>query len=199
VSWQLFFSVYTLIFVAELPDKTAFATLLMATRGRPLAIFVGVAAAFLVQTVVAVAFGELFGFLPASWVQCSAGLLFFAFAIHTWRHKDDVENEPSTDHGLACVQGFWSCAFKSFIVIFIAEWGDLTQIATASLMAKFNDHPLTVFTAALLALWTVSAIAVFIGQKAKDFINPVLLKKISVVLFLVIGCYFIWTWLNVRS
>jgi putative Ca2+/H+ antiporter (TMEM165/GDT1 family) len=53
IDWKLLLSTFVLIFVAELPDKTAFATLLLATRKQPLAIFIGVAMAFVIQSVVA--------------------------------------------------------------------------------------------------------------------------------------------------
>jgi Ca2+/H+ antiporter, TMEM165/GDT1 family len=49
-------------------------------------------------------------------------------------------------------------------VVFIAEWGDLTQLATAALQARYRE-PLVVFTSATLALWAVSAIAVGLGNR----------------------------------
>lgn len=191
--WHLFFSVYILIFIAELPDKTAFATLLMATRGRPFAIFVGVAAAFLVQTTVAAIFGGVLSLAPEKWVHLSAGILFLGFAAHTWLHKGDAENTRSENTENA-PRTFWKSAWKSFLVIFVAEWGDLTQIATASLIAKYHEERATVFVAALLALWTVTAIAVILGKKAAELINPRLLKTMSAVLFCGIGAYFVITW-----
>jgi putative Ca2+/H+ antiporter (TMEM165/GDT1 family) len=196
MNWQLFLSIYILIFVAELPDKTAFATLLLAARGRALSVFFGVAAAFLVQTIFAVVFGSLIGLLPGRWVHLGAGFLFLAFALHTWIHKDDLEENEESEitQNATSMSAFWPSAWKAFLVIFIAEWGDLTQIATASLIAKYKDNPLTVFSAALLALWSVTAIAVVVGQKVKDFIHPKHLTRTSVFLFLGIGCYFIWTW-----
>lgn len=194
MNWQLFFSIYLLIFIAEIPDKTAFATLLLATRGRPLAIFVGVAAAFLVQTVVAAFFGSILLLALEKWVHIAAGALFMGFAGYMWwGAKEDDDEEEEQHVGLT---GFWPCVWKSFVVIFIAEWGDLTQIATASLIAKYHENAITVFSAALLALWTVTAFAIYLGSKAAQFINPKLIRKFSAWLFLVIGCYFIWSALN---
>lgn len=194
MNWQLFLSIYLLIFIAELPDKTAFATLLLATRGKAFAVFIGVAAAFLIQTVVAVIFGNIIALAPERWVHLGAGILFLGFAGHTWFHLNDDEASEEAKSENCERRSFWLAGWNAFLVIFIAEWGDLTQIATASMVAKYHGETLTVFVAALAALWSVTAIAVFIGHKAKILINPLVLKKISVVLFTGIGFYFICTW-----
>jgi putative Ca2+/H+ antiporter (TMEM165/GDT1 family) len=195
MNWPLFFSTFSLIFIAELPDKTAFATLLMATRGRPLAIFLGVASAFVIQSIVAVSFGSLIGMLPERWVHLGAGLMFIGFAYHTWFHHD--EEEAKTEEETPTISGrtkFFKSAWKAFLVIFIAEWGDLTQLATASIAAHYHEALLTILLAATLALWSVTAIAIFVGHKVKHVIHATVLKKISTVVFVLVGFYFIWTW-----
>jgi putative Ca2+/H+ antiporter (TMEM165/GDT1 family) len=193
---SIFLTVFTLIFVAELPDKTAFATFLMATRGNALPIFIGVAAAFIMTSLMAVAFGSLIGLLPEKWVHIGAGVLFIGFAAHTWffhdKDKDEAAVEQDTPVVSARVQ-FRSAVWRSFIVIFIAEWGDLTQLATASLAARFHESLITVFLAATLALWAVTALAVVAGKKVGHVIHVDLLKKISTLLFAGIGIYFIVT------
>lgn len=191
---SIFLTVFTLIFVAELPDKTAFATFLMATRGKALPIFIGVAAAFIMTSLMAVAFGSLIGLLPEKGVHIGAGVLFIGFAAHTWffHDKDEAAVEQDTPVVSERVQ-FRSAAWRSFIVIFIAEWGDLTQLATASLAARFHESLITVFLAATLALWAVTALAVVAGKKVGHVIHVDLLKKISTILFAGIGIYFIVT------
>ncbi len=77
-------------------------------------------------------------------------------------------------------------AGKAFLVIFIAEWGDLTQLATAALTAK-QGQPLTIFLAATLALWAVSALAIALGHVLKHRIRPALMQRIAAVVFAVIG------------
>lgn len=197
MNWPLFISTFSLIFIAELPDKTAFATVLLAARGRPAAIFTGVASAFVVQTIVAVTFGKLIGMLPDKWVHLGAGILFLLFAAHTWLHKDDSETSDRAES--ARVSGrtkFFKSAWKAFMVIFIAEWGDLTQLATASIAARYHDFLLTIFCAATLALWAVTVIAVFVGHKAKHLLPTSILKKTSTLIFAGVGLYFIWTWIS---
>jgi Ca2+/H+ antiporter, TMEM165/GDT1 family len=191
---SLFASTFFLIFLAELPDKTAFATLVLSTKGRPLAIFTGVAAAFLVQSVIAVAFGGLIGLLPEKWVHPGAGVLFLLFAAHSWFFHDQEEDEAEQEASQVPVKNhFWSAAWKSFLVIFMAEWGDLTQLATASLAAKYPKDPLTLLAASTLALWCVTAIAVTLGNHLKKVIHIQHLKILGTVLFAGVGLYFLFT------
>ncbi len=191
MNWQLFLSIYLIIFIAELPDKTAFATLLLATRSSGLAVFTGVAIAFLVQTIVATIFGQFISFLPEKWVHLFAGILFIYFAIQMWLDRNEIDaNAEGTSQFFP---SFWSASWKAFLVIFIAEWGDLTQIATASLIAKYQNDKFTVFLAAVLALWSITLVAIFLGQRMKPMINPKILRIVCAILFLIIGIYFIIT------
>src|SRR5947199_10399442 len=104
IDWKLFLSTLALIFVAELPDRTAFATLLLATRKHPLAVFIGVATAFVIQSVVAVSFGSAVGLLPNQWVSVGAAVLFMLFGLRMWRrkyHEDENLNlEPERSNFL---------------------------------------------------------------------------------------------------
>lgn len=192
MNWPLFISTFSLIFLAELPDKTAFATLLMATRGRPFAIFLGVASAFLVQCLVAIAFGRLLALFPERWVHLGAGVLFLGFALHAWLSKE--EEEADTTAGPPARGAFWWSAWRAFLVIFIAEWGDLTQLATASLAARYPGDLVTVFLASTLALWAVTSIAVVVGMKVKHMVHPKGLKYAGMAVFALVGIYFIVTW-----
>jgi putative Ca2+/H+ antiporter (TMEM165/GDT1 family) len=181
---KLFVSTFSLIFVAELPDKTAFATLILATRRNPFAIFIGVAAAFVIQSLVAVSFGSVLSALPQSFVKFSAALLFFLFAWLMWKREEPEEDEVEVKGKSDFLNTIWT----SFVVIFIAEWGDLTQLATATLSAQYAN-PVTIFSAATLALWTVTAIAILVGNRAKSLINPNLLKKVAAIAFVGVGVY----------
>src|SRR4051812_37466565 len=81
VSVTLALTVFALIFPAELPDKTFIATLVLSTRYPPVPVFVGVAAAFVVQTTVAVAAGGLLSLLPERPVHAVTAVLFGAGAL----------------------------------------------------------------------------------------------------------------------
>lgn len=183
MNWPLFGSTFAVTFLAELPDKTAFASILMATRRRPSAVFCGAAAAFLVQTVVAVTCGRLLNLLPGRWVHAGAGILFLILAVSMWRRRD--EDDDAANEGKAAA-GFWQDAVAAFVVIFAAEWGDLTQFSTAALVAKFGA-PGTIFCSAVLALWAATGLAVILGAKMKDWLKPAALKKAAAICFALVG------------
>src|SRR6187402_1863664 len=165
---EVFATVFGVIFVAELPDKTAVAALVLATRHKPMPVFLGTALALTVQSIVAILAGKLLSLLPARPVHIGAGLLFIVSAVVMWHRKGDDD-----DGGEEQKQppSFWGAFAQTFGVVFIAEWGDLTQLGTAALAARYNK-PLTVFLGATLALWVVAAIAVFIGNRDGKLLNP---------------------------
>lgn len=180
--WRLLLSTYALIFVAELPGKTTFASLLMASRARPWPVFLGAAAAFVVHTVIAVAAGSLIGLLPARAVHVAVGLLFLGLAVVMWREKV----EDAADKGFSVQTRFASTAATAFGVIFFAQWGDPTQLATAALAAKYSA-PVSVFLSAVAALWTVSGLAVVVGHYSKGRLDPRVLPKIAALIFAAAG------------
>jgi Ca2+/H+ antiporter, TMEM165/GDT1 family len=158
------FTVFTVIFLLELPDKTALATLLLATRHRPLPIFFGSAAAFAIQSVVAVAAGSLLSLLPREPIRIGAGALFLVMAAFiVWRNFK-TERADETREVEREEQKHRRPFATAFLLVFVAEWGDLTQLATAALQARYREA-LTVFVAATTALWAVAAIAVILGNR----------------------------------
>jgi len=152
------------IFVVELPDKTFLATLVLATKYRPLLVWIGVGLAFAVQTTVAVLLGHAASFLPAEVVKSVAIVLFIAGAAVLVRegrsHQDDAGDEFGEKAAPAVG---WRAVLASFLVLFAAEWGDLSQLLTLSLVARY-EAPVAVFIGALAALLTVSALAVIVGR-----------------------------------
>ena len=158
-------TVFTVIFLLELPDKTALAALVLATRHRPLPIFLGAAAAFVIQSAVAVAAGSLLSLLPREPIRIGAGILFLVMA--TLLVRQNLLKRPESDDPGALEreerrhrQPF----VTAFTVVFVAEWGDLTQLATAALQARYQSA-VVIFVSATLALWTVTGIAVGLGNR----------------------------------
>jgi putative Ca2+/H+ antiporter (TMEM165/GDT1 family) len=178
---ELFATVFGVIFIAELPDKTALAALVLATRHKPLPVWLGASFALTVQSGVAVGAGSLLSALPRRYVELGSGLLFIVCAVLMWIRKED-DDEHGEDHAT----GFWSSLWTTFAVVFVAEWGDLTQIGTAGLQAKYREW-LIVFGASAAALWCVAAIAVFVGNRAGKLLDPNLTQKIAAVIFLGVG------------
>jgi len=182
---NLFLSVFALIFLAELPDKTSVTILLLATYHHPLAVFCGASGAFVIQSLLAVVFGSIISHLDSKLVHICAGVLFLAFAIMMWRKQASSTEDInlSSKHKVA---SFMKSTTTTFITLFMAEWGDLTQLATATLAAKYHS-PVTIFTAATLALMCVTGIGVFIGNKTKNYINQQFLQKTAACAFALVG------------
>jgi putative Ca2+/H+ antiporter (TMEM165/GDT1 family) len=181
----VFVTVFPVIFLAELPDKTALAALVLATRHRPLPVFLGAALALTVQSLVAVAAGGLLSLLPARPVHVGAGALFLVSAVLMLRQREDDGAEASRGEAKTG-KSFLRALGATFGVVFVAEWGDLTQLGTAALAARYRD-PLTVFCAATLGLWAVTGIAVLVGSRARAFLRPTVTSKVAAALFTLLG------------
>lgn len=152
---------FALVFPAELPDKTALASLVLGTRYRPLHVFAGVAAAFAVHVALAVTAGSLLSLLPHRVLEGVVGALFLLGAGLLLRGRKDGSENIGLASGKPVT--FTRVAATSFAVIMVAEFGDLTQIVTASLAARYHD-PLAVATGSVLALWAVAALAITGGR-----------------------------------
>ncbi len=164
---------FALIFPAELPDKTFIATLVLATRFRHLWVWLGVISAFAVQVLIAVMAGGLLALAPQRLVL---GITFALFAAGAFvmikgglasRAEEQAEEagEQADVESRAAAQNptsAWRVYVTSFVILFTAEWGDLSQLLTAGLAAR-TDEPLSVFIGSWVALATVSGIAVLAG------------------------------------
>lgn len=175
-------SVFGLIFVAELPDKTALASIVLASRLPPGPVFIGACTAFLCHALLSVTVGTLLGRLPHHAVHVAAAVIFFVLAILMWRRKDE-EKDFHLEH-----QTFWKVASVSCGVIFVAEFGDLTQFAMASMAARYAQ-PVLVLGASVLALWTVTALGVAAGARLRTLVSPRLLQRVAAVVFVAVGAW----------
>jgi putative Ca2+/H+ antiporter (TMEM165/GDT1 family) len=182
---SLFFYVFGVIFMAELPDKTALAALVLATQNKPTPVFLGTALALAVQSAVAVLAGRLFALLPPRPVHVVSGIVFIVSAVIMFRSPPE---EPDAELGEAPKKprSFVRIAAMAFGVIFLAEWGDLTQLGTAALAARYAA-PVLIFTASTLALCAAAGVAVVVGHRAAKVLNRVLLQRIAGGLFALVG------------
>ena len=178
---------FALILPAELPDKTLIATLVLATRYRPWPVWVGVSAAFVVQSAVAVTAGGLLAQLPHRPVLAGTAALFAIGAILLVVQKEDPEEEadevertPPAEHSARRI------AVVSFGVLFAAEWGDLSQLLTAGLAARY-DAPVAVFIGSWVALALVAALAVLAGRSLLRVIPVMLVRRLAGGLFAVLA------------
>jgi Ca2+/H+ antiporter, TMEM165/GDT1 family len=154
-------AVFPAIFIGELPDKSMFASLVMASRGHPFSVWLGTALAFLVHVVIAVSIGvSLFRILPQEVVDVVVAVLFGVSAVVAFIAAFDAEERQQE---IITEQRAHRVFVTAFLVIFLAEWGDLTQVLTANFAVRYGSG-LSVAVGATLALWTVSALAVVGGH-----------------------------------
>ena len=185
-------TVFALVFVGELPDKTAVAGLVLGTRYPWRWAFAGIAAAFLVHVVVAVAAGSVLTLLPRRAVEAVVAALFLLGAVLVWREglEDPEEDEREEEAEIPDVPSarFWKVASLGFGVIFVAEWGDLTQILTANLAAKYHD-PISVGIGAVLALWAVGLLAILGGRTLLRVLPIKWITRIAALVMLALSGY----------
>jgi putative Ca2+/H+ antiporter (TMEM165/GDT1 family) len=224
VNLSLLAAVFGITFVAELPDKTALASLVLGTRYRPGAVFAGVAAAFALHVIIAVAAGSALSLAPARIVEAVVAVLFLAGAVLMLRrgqrgHRDDQKDQErpasspaspaqEADPGFAGHESgqpaatavltrtrsqrgvqrdrLWKVAATSFGVLFVAEFGDLTQIAIANLAARFHD-PLAVGVGGVLGLWVVGGLPILGGRQLLRWIDLIWIARTAALIMAGLG------------
>lgn len=193
-------AVFGIVFLAELPDKTALASLVLGTRYRSSFVFIGVAAAFALHVVIAVAAGSALSLAPHRIVEAVVAALFLAGAVLMLRraqqgddHTVPTGDGPGTPRAGTAMSpgrnrpaGFWKVAGTSFGVLFVAELGDLTQITTANLAAKYHDL-ISVGIGATLGLWTVGGLAILGGRQLLRWIRLTWIARVAAIVMATLG------------
>ena len=184
-SLSISLSTFTLIALAEIGDKSQLVCMTLAARHRHWPVLLGATAAFIILNTLAV----LFGAGVAVWVpeRVTAGIvavLFGAFGIHALFKQDDDESEDVTEksgHGIF---------LTTLTLIFVAEFGDKTQIAVAGLAGGFDPAP--VWLGATSALIVVSALGVWAGRTVLQRLPLHWLHRISGGVFLLFAFLAAW-------
>ena len=176
---------FVVIFPAELPDKSMFASLVLGTRFPALPVFCGVAAAFAVHVVIAVTIGGVFALLPQRLVLFVVAALFAGGSLLLLLGKED-QAEPTEAPQASADRRPLHVALASFGVVFLGEWGDITQIMTANLTARYHD-PLSVGIGAVLALWSVAALALTVGRGLVQRVPARLVRRFTAVVLAVLA------------
>ncbi|MCT2590221.1 TMEM165/GDT1 family protein [Streptomyces sp. N2-109] len=176
---------FGVVFLAELPDKTALAGVMLGARYRASYVYAGVAAAFAVHVALAIAAGSVLTLLPSRLVDGVVAALFLAGAAVLFFRKDEDEDGEAR---APASQTFWKVAASGFMLILVAEFGDLTQIMTANLAARYDD-PLSVATGALLALWAVAGLGIVGGRTLMKHVPLKLITKVAATLMLALGVF----------
>jgi len=187
VQFGVIATVFAIIFVAELPDKTMIATLIMGSRYRPVLVWLGATLAFGIHAAVAVAVGQLLQLLPHKAIEAVTAILFAAGAAYLLfvpEAEEELEGEEEAD---SARKGRKTVA-AAFLVIFIGEFGDLTQILTANLAAKYHA-PVEVFIGAFTGLASVAAVGAFGGRALLRVLPLAVIRKAGGVLLAGFAAY----------
>lgn len=152
---------FGLVFPAELPDKTALASLMLSSRYRPVYVYIGVAVAFAVHVLLAIVAGSLLTLLPHRVLSVIVAVLFGVGAVLLIRGRDEADQVARAERETPPT--FGRVALTSFMVILVAEFGDLTQILIVNLAARYHD-PVAVGVGALLGLLGVAGLAIAGGR-----------------------------------
>ena len=180
-------TVYALIFVAELPDKTMIATLIMGSRYRPVLVWTGASLAFLIHATLAVAVGQLLQLLPHRWIEGITAVLFAAGAAYLLFVPEKEAEEEGEEEADSARRGLKTVG-TAFLVIFIGEFGDLTQIQAVNFSAK-THQPFEVFFAATAALVCVTFVAAYGGQLLQRVVPIAKIRVVGGLVFLGLGVY----------
>jgi len=179
-----FLVAFATVFLAELPDKTMVASLVLTTRlRRPGAVWVGVSGVFALHVALAVTIGSLLRRLPDTPVRLAVALLFLGGGLLLLRVDDDDDDDEQPQ---AAVASFRTAAFTAAAVVGLAEFGDLTQLATAGIATRYSA-PVAVALGAWCALATVSALAVTAGHWIVQHVPLRVVQRIAGFVFLAFG------------
>lgn len=174
-----FLTAFALVFLAELPDKTALTVVLLASRNPALPVLLGAWTAFAAQGLIAVALGSALAQFPPAVVRGTAALVFAVFGVLLLVREEKPEEK----------EGMPGRPFvASFVLVFLAEFGDATQLASAALVARLGA-PVQVFLGATLALCTVAALAVTVGRTLGPRLPARALRRAAGVLFLAFAAW----------
>lgn len=181
--------IFASIFLAELPDKTSLATISLATKHNFWRIWLGASLALASQTLLAILAGRLLANLPKAPLHLLEAILFMGFALWMW--KESQEPEPLPPVANAPIGRF--VVGRAFIVVFMAEFLDLTQFATITWASRFPDSLWTIGTVAVLALVLANGVSALVGRGISRWVPAQRLSQVASLLFLTIG---VWTLLT---
>lgn len=171
---------FLLIALAEFGDKSQLVCMTLAARHRGLPVILGAVAAFAILNLLAVLFGAaVAAWLPEWVVTLAVAALFAAFGISALRYSEDDDDEAIEEkpgHGVFAT---------TFLLIFLAEFGDKTQIAVAGMGSTANTA--AVWTGATLALACTSLLGVFAGRKLLHRLPLVWIHRVSGAFFLLLA------------
>ncbi|MEO5363732.1 MAG: TMEM165/GDT1 family protein [Magnetococcus sp. DMHC-8] len=173
---------FALIFLAELGDKTQLVCMTLAARHRPWPVFWGAFLAFIILNLLAVLFGSaLSAWVPKQALVLVVAGMFALFGIQSLRAAGEAEEEEE----VVAEQSGHGIMLRAFLMIFLAELGDKTQIAVIGMASTAAALP--VWVGATLALGSSSALGVAVGRTLLQKISKKMLGRVSGLFFLALA------------
>ncbi len=174
-------SCYALIFLAEIGDKSQLVCMLLASRYRRLPIFLGASTAFSILNILAITLGSILaGLIPQNIMAALVITMFSIFGLKSLLERMGEEDDISEKSG-------HSVFITTFMMIFVAEFGDKTQLTVAALGA--SSDPVAIYIGATTALITTTLLGVMGGKWLTKFVSPLTLHRVSGVLFLTFAAW----------
>jgi len=169
--------------LAEMGDKTQLSVLLLSSRTKQFfQLLLGVMLAFLLADGFAILVGSwVTNVVPVHLVKLISGAVFIFFGLLILKGKQEEEEENSLSPKSAFLSGF--------SMIFLSEWGDKTQIASALFAAEYN--PWMVFIGVMAALTILSIMAIYLGRFIAGRIDRKTITRIAGAVFMLIGLSFV--------
>lgn len=186
-----YFIIFSAIFLAELPDKTSWATMSLASRGRPLSVWAGSALALASQTALAIYAGQWLARFPRNWVHGMGAIAFLGFAVWYWRESREPNGGEDSVSSRATPGA--RLFLQAFLTVFLAEFLDITQLATVAFSTRYPDHPVTLFGIVTAALVLASGISSWAGRWVQNWVSPRRLSQLAALLFLSLGIWAAWS------
>jgi len=189
VNASVVLTVFVFVALAELPDKTMIATLIMGSRARPLFVWIGASLGFAVHVTLAVVAGHFLTLLPHRALEIIVTVIFTAGALYLLivPERSQAERGEREAEGLV-PDPWWKVVTTAFTVIVIGEFGDLTQLLTVNFVAKYHQ-PWSVFVGALAALMTVSAIGAASGRALVRVLPLGVIRRVGGIVLLGFAAY----------
>ena len=184
MTWIL---IFVSMYLVELPDKTSLATLALVSRYDGRMVAIGSALAMVTQAMLAILAGRLLNEIlqdPLRWIEIG---LFAMFALWLWREsfKKGIEEGPSANQRVAGGRG--RIISRAFLMVFMAEFLELTQMATMTYAARFAQHLVILFEVVATALVAANATVVVGGQRLRGLIATKWIQRSSATIFLMVA------------
>lgn len=179
-----------MVFIMEMGDKTQLLVMCLASKHKPLHVFLGISLAAVVLNILAVLLGSAIGGIKIieDSVKIGASILFIFFGLLSLREEEENEDgcEPHKNSAILTVA----------LAFFLAEFGDKTQLSAFSFAALYPDSPLSVFTGSTLGLIASDCLGLIAGTIVIKYVPKRVMSIFSAALFIVFGLVNGWTTLT---